>query len=451
MSTSFTRRKAIGYGLGSCIPLAFSSLAAAATGHARAKACLVLFMDGGVSHVDTFDMKPDAPNEIRGPFGSIETSVPGTRVCEHLPLLAQQMHRVWQIRSVRHEEMVHDPAVYQMLTGYKHVSSAGGLKVEETDLPHIGSAFARAAPSSPAIPPFLEIPGRMTMEGRVLPGQSAGVLGASWDPFPVPVSREGLVTPPPFERMAELDERRWRLRHALLDPAALADAVEAEPAVRFEGFQRQAMSILDRTAISAAFQLDRESAATRDRYGRHRHGASVLLARRLVEAGARFISVYWGNEEQDWADGRGLRPVNNPWDTHRNHFPLVRDSLLPRADQALSALLEDLSVRGLLDDTLVFWIGDFGRTPRISRPWASRDHWPHAFTVLAAGAGLPMGSVYGKTDRLGEMVVDDPVSPADLTASMLHMLGVAPDVPLPTSRRQTHLASTGRPLAPCLN
>src|SRR5262249_15354272 len=150
----------------------------------------------------------------------------------------------------------------------------------------------------------------------------------------------------------------------------------------FDSFHAQALELLSRPAISAAFDLDREPAAIRANYGLERHGQSVLLARRLVEAGARFVTVYWGRELQDWADGRGLRPANNPWDTHRNHFPLLRDDLLPRADRALAALLADLEVRGLLSQTLVIWMGDFGRTPHIDRRYASRDHWPLANTVL---------------------------------------------------------------------
>jgi uncharacterized protein (DUF1501 family) len=175
----------------------------------------------------------------------------------------------------------------------------------------------------------------------------------------------------------------------------------------------------------------------------------VLLARRLVEAGTRFVTVYWGNEEQDWADGRGPRLANNPWDTHRNHFPLVKDDLVPRADQTLAALLSDLGERGMLDETLVLWMGDFGRTPYISKPWASRDHWPFAFTVLLAGAGVKAGSVLGATDRLAAQVTDHPVSPADLTATMLWALGVDPGHSVPAASGKPHRLSLGRALTEC--
>jgi arylsulfatase A-like enzyme len=194
----------------------------------------------------------------------------------------------------------------------------------------------------------------------------------------------------------------------------------------------------------AAFDIDREPTRLRDRYGRHRHGQSMLLARRLVEAGARLVTVYWGSEPQDWADGKGPRPANNPWDTHRNHFPLCRDSLLPRADQAYSALIDDLSERGLLAETLVVWTGEFGRTPRISRPWASRDHWPHAFTALLAGGGVRGGAVYGRTDRWAAEVEEQPVSPADLMATLFSALGVRPEQQLAGRLGERHQLSEGR-------
>jgi uncharacterized protein (DUF1501 family) len=170
----------------------------------------------------------------------------------------------------------------------------------------------------------------------------------------------------------------------------------------------------------------------------------VLLARRLVEAGARFVTVYWGQEMQDWADGRGPRLANNPWDTHRNHFPLVKDELLPRADRALAALVEDLHERGLLGETLVVWMGDFGRTPRIDRKYASRDHWPAANTVLFAGGGVPGGAVYGQTDRHAAEVTDCPVSPADLTATIFRALGVDPRALIQDRRGQPQALSEGR-------
>lgn len=416
----------------------------------RARGCILIYLDGGPSHIDLFDLKPQAPAEIRGPYRPIDTSVPGIQLGELLPLVARQMHHACLIRSVRHTEMVHDPAVYQMLTGYKHVASAGGLQVEDTDLPQMGTAFGCADSRNPTvIPKVIQLPETMRMETRVLPGQSAGILGRTFDPFRVEVSAMGDVEQPAFERHAEVASRRLAARSALL--AEFNKSLDRllrddRSASLLDRFQQQAVSILERPQVAKAFDLDDESPAMRDRYGRHRHGQSVLLARRLIEAGARFVTVYWGRENQDWADGKGERPANNPWDTHRNHFPLVEKSLVPRADRTLATLLDDLHQRGLLDETLVVWMGDFGRTPRISKPWASRDHWPHAFTVLAAGAGIRGGSIFGRTDDHAAYVTDDPVSPADLTATIFDALGIAPHATVHDTAGRPHTLSSGRPL-----
>jgi hypothetical protein len=423
-------------------------LRAGGSSRGRARACILLYTDGGPSHLDLWDQKPDAPDEVRGPFQSVATSVPGIRVCEHLPRTARQMHRLVQVRSVRHGETVHDPAVYQMLTGRKHPSSAGGLTVQPTDFPQMGTAFGAADRSTAVMPRVIELPETMKMEARILPGQNAGFLGASRDPFRVEVTADARVVPPEFGLRGDTPPVRLSGRASLLErlDGRLADLDRRSGLADFDRFQRQALALLSRRGMREAFDLGREPAAVRERYGRHRHGQSVLLARRLVEAGSRFVTVYWGKEEQDWADGRGKRLANNPWDTHRNHFPLVKDELLPRADQTLAALVEDLAQRGLLESTLVVWLGDFGRTPRIDRKYASRDHWPHANTVLLAGAGLPGGAVHGRTDRTASEVTADPVSPADLTATIFHLLGVAPHATLHDTEGRPFALSEGTPI-----
>ncbi len=404
-------------------------------------------MDGGPSHIDLFDLKPDAPSEIRGPFGSIPTSVPGTHVCEHLPRIARQMHRIAQVRSVCHEELVHDPAVYQTLTGYRHPSSRGDLTVDGTDFPQVGAAYGAVTRAPSPMPAVIELPETMRMGARILPGQNAGFLGTTRDPFRVTVTPEAEVMKPevqlrPGQSAARL-ERRTRLLERLDGRLSLLrGCAEAGSA---DDFQRQALALLSQPRLHEAFDLDREPRAVRDRYGRHRHGQSVLLARRLVEAGARFVTVYWGKETQDWADGQGKRLANNPWDTHRNHFPLTRDELLPRADQTLSALIEDLETRGMLAETLVLWLGEFGRSPRISE-WASREHWPYANTMLLAGAGIPGGALYGRTDRTAAEVVENPVSPADITATLLWALGVDPRTLIHDPAGRPYPLSQGSPI-----
>ena len=414
----------------------------------RARACILLYMDGGPSHLDLWDLKPDAPAEIRGPFQPIASSVPGVSTSELLPRVARQMHHLVQIRGVCHQETVHDPAVYQMLTGCKHVSSAGNLQVEATDFPQMGAAFGCCDRSPAVMPKVIELPETMKMEARVLPGQNAGFLGGSYDPFRVDVTPEARLIKPdlalrrdiPAARLTQVGSLVARLNDQL---ARLEHTAAVE---RFDDYQRQALALLSRPGVQAAFDIECEPAAVHDRYGRNRHGQSVLLARRLVEAGARFVTVYWGKEPQDWADGKGERPANNPWDTHRNHFPLVKDSLTPRADRALAALVSDLAERGLLDETLVVWMGDFGRTPKIDKKYASRDHWPHAFTVVMAGAGLPGGTIDGRTDRHAARVEEHAVSPADLTATLFDALGVDPRSEIRDTRGVGYPISTGRVL-----
>jgi hypothetical protein len=422
--------------------------ASASSPSPAAHCCILIYLDGGPSHIDLWDLKPAAPAEVRGPFGSIATSAPGVHVCEHLPLVARQMHRLTQVRSVRHTEGVHDPAVYQMLTGRKHPSSAGGLTVQPDDFPHVGCALSRVDRREAVLPRVIELPETMKMEARTLPGQNAGFLGAAYDPFRVEVTPEARVVPPPFAPNVDVPVERLSRRASLL---ARVDARRRQLDRRGENgsldeYHRQALRLLSRPAARRAFDLSREPAKLRERYGMNRHGQSVLLARRLAEAGARFVTVYWGKEKQDWADGKGPRLANNPWDTHRNHFPLLKDDLLPRADRALAALLEDLDDRGLLGTTLVVWMGDFGRTPKINAQFASRDHWPGANTVLFAGAGVPAGAVVGRTDRLAAEVTDSPTSPADLTATILAKLGVDSRSTIRDPQGRPHALSDGRPV-----
>src|SRR6185437_9379170 len=270
--------------------------AAPSAGRGRARACILLYMDGGPSHLDLWDLKPDAPAEIRGPFRSIATSLPGVRVCEHLPHTARQMHRLTQVRSVRHTETVHDPAVYQMLTGRKHLSSAGNLTVQPNDFPQMGAAFGCVDRRPAVMPKVIEVPETMRMAARILPGQNAGFLGSTHDPFRIEVTREGQVIPPEFDLRKDVPPARLANRASLLQRVndRLCELDRRAETVEFDRFQQQALELLARPQIRRAFDLEREPAPLRDHYGRNRHGQSVLLARRLVEAGARFVTVYWG-------------------------------------------------------------------------------------------------------------------------------------------------------------
>ncbi len=449
---SFPRRSLLQIGAlgmtGICLP---AWLEGTANGKSapRAKACILLYMDGGPSHIDLLDMKPLAPLDVRGPFQPVASTVHGLPICEHMPCLAQRMHLLSLVRSLTHDQTVHDPAVYQMLTGYKHISSAGGLEVAANDVPQMGSALLRVDRARAVMPKVIQIPETMKMGERILPGQNGGFLGPSYDPLRIDVTDQAQVQAPDFNlaggvALQRLERRRTLLKTFQEQVARLEQTAEVQ---RFDRFQQQAIDILRDQAVSDAFNLGQESPATRDRYGRHRQGQSTLLARRLVEAGARFVTVYWGHENQDWADGKGPRPANNPWDTHRNHFPLVQNSLVPRADQALAALIDDLAARGLLEDTLVIWMGEFGRTPRINSQWASRDHWPYAFSIIMAGAGIRSGAVLGVTDKHAAFVTSDPVTPADLTATIFASLGIDPRATVPNLDGQPHPISTGKPVA----
>lgn len=441
---SITRRQFLGVGGLSLGTIAFTqaSSGVAAQSLPRAKACILLYMDGGPSHIDLWDLKPEAPAEIRGEFRPIATSIPGIHVCEHLPRTAKQMHHLMQIRSVRHAETIHDPAVYQMLTGHKHPIPQGNLTVQPTDFPQMGTAFGAVDKSHAVMPKVIEIPETMKMDARVLPGQNAGFLGAMRDPFRVQVTTDARVVPPDIAPDLDNTPQRLRQRASLLRDISDQHRSSSD----FNVFQRQALDLLADPRMRRSFDLDLESDRVRDHYGRNRHGQSVLLARRLVEAGARFVTVYWGKELQDWAGDRGRVLANNPWDTHRNHFPLLKDELLPRADRALAALLEDLHQRGLLSETLVVWMGDFGRTPMIERKYASRDHWPHANTVLFAGAGIPGGAVHGRTDRHAAQVTEDPVTPGDLTATVYHLLGVDPKSTIRDRNGRSFPLTEGQPI-----
>jgi hypothetical protein len=359
------------------------------------------------------------------------------------------MHLAAQIRSMRHKETIHPQAVYQMLTGYEQTSSLALRGSQRVDMPHMGSAFAQADQRKATLPKFIRLPepSRIgTGQLESLRGQDGGVLRPEFDPFPVDISPAGALAKPEIGRLPEIAAHRLNARAALLNDldGRLDSSFEPSEADRSAAFRQQAQDILAAPSVQRAFDLEREPNRQHERYGRHRQGQSLLLARRLVESGARFVTVYWGPDEQDWADGQGVRLAGNPWDTHRNHFPILADSILPRFDQALAALLQDLAERALLDETLVVWMSDFGRTPRISQPWASRDHWPAAFTVLLAGAGICGGAVIGRTDSIAAEVADRPASPADLTATIFAALGIDPHARVRAANNAPHQLSGGR-------
>ncbi|MSU62388.1 MAG: DUF1501 domain-containing protein [Pedosphaera sp.] len=382
---------------------------------ARAKSCILIWLDGGPSHLDMFDLKPDAPSEVRSQFKAIPTSVTGLHICEHLPLTAGVMKDVALIRSLTHELGNHDTGTRFMLTGHRPTPAL--------EYPSLGSLVAQAHGFSEAIPPYVAIPNDGV--GGNSNAARAGYLPGACSAFNVgnDPSRVGGLQLPEGVSFARGEHRREMLRK--MD--AFSRHVEEGPATRDrDAFYEQAYRLLASTEAKSAFDLSREKPETRERYGHARIGAGCLLARRLVEAGSRFVTV-----------------VDTGWDTHQQIFRELPDSRfpgsgkLPALDRAYSALITDLRERGLLDSTLVLLMGEFGRTPKLNA-LGGRDHWPRAGSVCLAGGGVKGGQVIGATDSFGEIPVQRPVGPPDLAFSILKLLGVDPTRELTTP--------TGRPM-----
>jgi hypothetical protein len=384
-----------------------------------ADSVIFLHQFGGASHHDTFDMKPDAPAEIRGEFGPIASSVPGLQVCEHLPRLAKLMDRVCLVRSVHHTTGAHNSAAYYSLTGQKPLIDIVTANATATDFPAFGAIIDKLAPSPPQIPTAVSLPTMIADGPFRTPGEFAGFLGKQHDPL--------FITKNPNDPGFRVDElslpmevplQRAGDRRAMLESlASYAQLGESIAAVRgMRSYQERAFALLTSPQTQRAFDIHQEDPKLRDRYGRTTYGQSVLMARRLVEAGVRFVTVYYS-------------PGIGGWDTHKDNFRTLKGSRLPITDQTVSALLEDLDGRGLLDRTMVVWTGEFGRTPKIN-PDAGRDHWPQCYTVLMAGGGLKRGFVYGASDSSGAYPKDTPCRPDDLSATMFHCLGIDPSYDL---------------------
>jgi hypothetical protein len=401
---------------------------ASVSGAGRARACILLFMGGGPPQMDTFDLKPDAPAEVRGEFPPTATSVPGTQISSLLPNLARQAHRYAIIRSVTDEYTggAHGPSVYLALTGHKNPRVNGDdIRPAAEDYPCMGSAVARLRGAGRPLPPHVWL---LDMHRRSFAGEGGGFLGQTFDPFRILQDpsrsdfRVQALTPPrevPLERFADrrgLLEQVQRHGEGVLGRRLMDE------------HQQRAFGMMLAPQTRTAFELGAETPQVRDRYGRHKFGQGVLLARRLVEHGVPLVTVYWNGEE-----------VPGGWDLHYRN----RERLPPLAgplDQAFSALLDDLSVRGLLDETLVVWMGEFGRAPLIERE-GGRGHWGRCYNVVLAGAGIKPGIVHGRSDRRAAYPVDGAVSPQDLVTTIYHCLGIPVDTELTDA--------FGRPLRLC--
>lgn len=404
------------------------------------RSCILIFYQGGPSHLDTWDMKPKAPREVRGEFRPIATTVPGLWACEHLPHLARVAHRLTIIRSMHHGLTNHLPAAFTTLIGRGPIRGDQLLVGQEgNDPPSLGSSVTRARPvDRHGIPPFVALPYRMWNEMDV-PGQSAGFLGSAHEPLQV----EGDPNHPDF-RLSELEfpadvtperlEQRERLLENRERRPRITPSLDASGSLT--GYRRKALELLGSGVARRAFDLSSEDPRLRDRYGRTQHGQSLLLARRLVESGVRFVAVY-------------DRKINGAesWDTHGNNFALLRDSLLPPADRGLAALVDDLATRGLLDSTLVVALGEFGRGPRVNAA-AGRDHWPFCYNAVLAGGGVRGGFVHGSSDKLGAYPDADPVTPADLAATLFWRFGLDPASEILDRTDRPFRLADGQPIRP---
>lgn len=429
-------------GLG--LPQVLRAEAAGRGPRASARSCIVLYLQGGQSQIETFDMKPEAPEAIRGLFRPIATRVPGTSICEHLPRLAGLADEFALIRSMSHRLTTHNPAGYYALSGCDPMSDRFDLRRSPDDHPNPGAVLAKLRPVTSRVPAFSQLSGPILGDiGVQMPGQVAGFLGGAYDPLHITLDpNEPHFGVEELSLPMDIDAGRMARRRRLLEDigegmARLGDRFEVD---RMDEFQRRAIGLVTSPEARRAFAIDEEPAAVRERYGRHTPGQSLLLARRLVEAGVRFVTVYWGG---------ALNLPEDYWDTHTGSIPKQRDRLLPMFDQCLSALLEDLGRRGLLDSTLVVSLGEFGRTPQMGQvtgdngtDQTGRDHWPHCYSALMAGGGISGGAIVGKSDRHAAYPVERPISPSDLVSTMYHAFGIDPATevsdrlgrPLPVSR-----------------
>jgi hypothetical protein len=393
-------------------------------GKRRRNSCVFLFLFGGPSHIDLWDMKPAAPPEVRGQFRPSATKVPGIQLCEHLPGLARVMDRVCLLRSMTHRMNVHGPACSEVFSGRPYFAAPITDQASREDWPSLSALVMRYGRPHHGLPPSVVLPWYLQFPGQPkrIAGQTGGRMGERHNAFLIngdlgkaDFKLEGLepIDGVPLER---LRGRRDLLRRL--------DRVAASPVTEPYDLSRDSVYTLLENRAGDVFDLRREPLKVRERYGQTTVGQSLLMARRLVEAGVSLVTVNWQDETK--IDG-----VNTCWDTHQNNFGKLKDLLCPLFDQAFPAFIEDLHERGLLETTLVAALGEFGRTPKMGQFTQSsntkksgRDHWPHAFTALLAGGGVRGGQVYGETTSDAGYVRDKPVTPADLTATVMHHLGI---------------------------
>jgi hypothetical protein len=408
----------------------------------RAKNVIYLYLGGGAPQHETFDPKPEAPAEVRGAFRPIHTNVPGIDFCELLPRTARIADRLAVCRAMSTDDNTHSTSAYWVLTGFKYRGTSA-REMQPTDWPNIGSVVKMLKPSDTVPFSFAWLPEPMIANpGVLVSGQSAGFLGARWDPdrFTCDPQAKGFAVKE-LQLPGDLPPLRLSSRATLLEQVDRHfRQVESTASVQDYGrLQQEALSVLTTGKARTAFAIDREPDGLRDRYGRGKWGQSVLLARRLIEAGVRFVHVQWPREPGDLSSGAPM------WDTHANNDKRVKSILCPQFDVGFSALIEDLETRGLLDETLVVATGEFGRTPKFNAN-GGRDHWGPVFSFALAGAGISGGQVYGASDAKGAYPHSGRILPQELAATIFHLLGIGHNATmLDRAGRPTHICD-GEPL-----
>ena len=411
----------------------------------RAKSVIFLYQFGGPSHIDMFDMKPDAPEGIRGPHKPMASSADGIQINDRLPRLAKVMDKVTLIRSMHHTMKNHNSASYYALSG--HAPPVDDIRLRDSlDLfPAYGSVVDKLAPMNGEIPTFVSYP-YVIRDGSVTPGQHASFLGKEHDPllFTQDPNNANFQLPElslPANLTYERLEQRRELQKLIDEQSRLLDI--SVTARGLDAYYEKALAMLHSERLRKAFDLSAEPAKLRDDYGRHTYGQSCLLARRLVEAGVKFVTVYFSGNIG------GQSTTEGGWDTHgfnnTRMYPIIEQYHLPLTDQTLPTFLADLDSRGLLDTTLVVWMGEFGRTPKINEN-ASRDHWPQCYTTLLAGGGVKRGFVYGASDKNAMYPAENPVRPDDLAATMFYLLGIDPHTEVRAVGNRPVLISEGKPV-----
>ncbi len=444
-TTGSTRREVLQVGYSGLLGVGLAGLLArqaraetAAHGGGKAKCVVLVYLTGGPSHLDMFDLKPDGPAEIRGEFKPIPTNVPGVQFSEHMPRFAARADRLAVVRSLSHPETNHLLATHRVLTGATIPGGKFDQVASRNDWPDYAAGLDYLRPRGDGVPTGVNLPTFLVEGPLTWPGQHAGFLGPRHDPWQVRqdpnlpefhVDALGLTAGLGVERLGQ--------RRGLLDQVNReADAAARTAGAPYTELQERAFSMLTSGKVAQAFEIDREPDRVRERYGRNLFGQSLLLARRLVEAGVPVVQANMGR-------------VQN-WDSHGDIFPRLKNDLLPPLDRGVAALLDDLQSLGLLDQTLVMVLGEFGRTPKLSgKPGdqrAGRDHWPNAFTGLFAGAGVRGGQVIGKTDKIGAYPTTPPYTPDDIGATVYHALGVDHEADVPDQFGRPVRLNRGAPM-----